>query len=111
METFTGEAKHTWQGPVLNRLATGKIIFPLFSICSHRIIKNKPGRPLKGHLACLPAPKQIKPFLVELLSKLFLKEASSGDDGSQEKQVLIPFTAIIAGWVYGFFFYPPENKE
>lgn len=71
--TFTAEAKHTWQGPIPNRLARGKIIFSLFSICIHRIIKNKPGRPLKGHLACLPATKGGKPFLVELLSKLFLK--------------------------------------
>lgn len=71
--TSTAEAKHTWQGPVPNRLARGKMIFSLFSIHIHRIIKNKPGRPLKGHLACLPAPKQGKLFLVELLSKLFLK--------------------------------------
>jgi len=76
METWTAfraEAKHTWQGPVPNRLARGKMILSLFSIRIHRIIKNKPGRPLKGHLACLPAPRQGKPFLVELLSKLFLK--------------------------------------
>lgn len=55
--TFTAEAKHTWQGPVPNRLARGKMMFSLFSIRIHRIIKNKPGRPLKGHLACLPTPE------------------------------------------------------
>lgn len=93
----TAEEKHTWQGPVPNRLARGKMIFSLSSICIHRIIKNKPGRPSKGHPACLPAAEGGKPFLVEVLSKLCLQGAASGEGSSQEKRVLISFAAVIAG--------------